>query len=206
MKSITKLCYALSLGILLFSFSCNDYIGVQPPQNPPKMLLYYSELVPMLEHYDETRKEEFGRIIGKREDTRIVYFTLQEIKEYIAYMEKACNDKNIPFEGINFISASYPESHTEDPRKRKFQTLIMMPATTVAGESKVSFDPFQSGDNDPMPLKDILKKYNYTTWAYDTLANRTSSRQKMMQSRSSSRDVGTDLSPGGNRGQMSPPY
>lgn len=205
MKSITKLCLVLFTGLLLFSYSCSDYIGVKPPQDPPKMLLTYTELVQMLKHYDDTRRQAFGDIIDEKEDTRIVHFTLTEIKEYIAYIEKACRDKNIPLEGINFISASYPESHTDDPRKRKFQTLIMMPATTVDEESKVSFDPFQSGDADPMPLKDILKKYQYTAWTYDTLPNRANARKKMMNTKSS-RDVGTEISPGGNRGQMSPPY
>jgi hypothetical protein len=204
MKSITKLCFALSLGVLLFSYSCSDYIGVQPPKDPPKMLLTYPELVQMLRHYDDTRKAQFGAIIQKDEDTRINNFTLTEIKEYIAYIEKECKDKKIPLDGINFISASYPENYVQDPIRSKYQTIIMMPATEVAGEKMVSFDPFLSGERDPMPLKDILKKYNYTTWAYDTLANRANSRQKMMQSRSST-DIGTGLSPGGNRAGISPP-
>ena len=203
---MTKLCLALFAGFLLFSYSCSDYIGVKPPKDPPEMLLYYSELVPMLEHYDRTRKDQLAQIVDKEEDTRINYFTLKEVKQYIAYIEKECNDKGIPFEGINFISASYPESYSKDPKKRGYQTLIMMPATTIDGETMVSFDPFQSGPNDPKPLKKILEELQYSSiWTYDSLPKRANSRQKMMQTKSSKSPSG-GLSPGGNRAGVSPPY
>ena len=202
---MTKLCLALCTGVLLFSYSCSDYIGVKPPKDPPKTLLTYPELITMLEYYDETRKEKFAELIGKDEDTRINYFTLTEVKEYIAYMEKQCRLLNIPLEGINFISASYPDNFTEDPKKSKHQTLIMMPATTVKGETMVSFDPFLSEKEDPMPLREVLERYRYDMWTYDSLPYRSTTRKKMMQTKSS-KSLSGGLSPGGNRAGVSPPY
>ena len=209
MKSTTKFFIALALGVFLFSYACKDYFG-NYGQTPPKILLDYTELVDMLEHYDDTRKQPIKQLLGK-EDTRINSFKLIDIKNYIAYIERECKAKNIPLDGINFISASYPDNYTRDPRKRNYQTLIMMPATEIAGEQMVSFDPFLSDDGKARPLKDILLDYKYTTWSYDTLATYKGSAKKTKstkktRSRSAAKSSGGGLSSGGNRASISPPY
>lgn len=205
MKSITKLFYALALSVLMFSYSCTDYAGGGDyGNNPPDILLTYPELVTMLNHYDETRKAQFGAVVGKPEDTRITFFTIKELKDYIAYVEKEAKKKKIPLTGINFISAAYPDNYQRDPIKSNFRTLIMFPATTINGEKMVSFDPFRSEKRDPKPLKEILNdEYGYTVWTYDTLAGRSSTKKRAVRSRTSKSSGG--FSAGGNRAGISPP-
>lgn len=203
---MTKLFYMLAFSVLMFTYSCNDYAGGGDYGNkPPEILLTYPELVTMLNHYDETRKAQFGAAVGKQEDTRINFFTIKELKDYIAYVEKESKKKKIPLTGINFISAAYPDNYTRDPRRSNFQTLIMFPATTIAGEEMVSFDPIRSDKGAPRRLKDILNdEYGYTVWTYDTLSGSSSTKKRTMKSRTS-KSSGGGLSVGGNRAGISPP-
>jgi hypothetical protein len=202
MKSITKLCLLLSLGILIVA--CNnkskssDTINIERPD----MALTYYEIINMLKHYDKTRKMPLERAHGGTEDTRINFIKLEELKKYIAYIEQESNKKDIPLAGINFISAAYPDDWTVK-RKQNYQTIILMPATTIGDEEGVSFDPLQSNKGEPMSLKEILfKDFNYD-WYYDKVKINTSI-EKSKKARSAN-GVSDDLSSGGNRAGISPP-
>lgn len=204
MKSITKLCFALSLSVLLFSYSCADYTPGDDakPSGRPDIALTYPELVSMLEHYDATRKKPLTGVRGD-EDTRVNFVKIKDLKQYIAYVEKEARKKRIKVTGINFISAAYPNDYT-DQEKQNYQTIIMMPATTIDGQEGVSFDPLKSDKGEPKSLKEILaNQYNYN-WYYD-LITINKSNNKSKRSRSVQKSGGNDLSSGGNRMGTTPP-
>ena len=204
MKTNTKLVFVLLLSAFLITYACADHTGGtnKSPKDPPSILLSYTELLDMLQHYDETRKNQFANALNIQEDTRINYFKLEDLKAYIRYMEKESKKKGITLEGINFIAASYPDDKRSPLIKRNYQTLIMMPATTVGGEEMVSFDPFLSEKGSPALLKDILKRFdpNYN-WVYDSVVVPSATKKKSARSKSG----GDGLSPGGNRAGITPP-
>jgi len=204
MKSITKLFYALALSVLMFSYSCNDYAGGSDgiPKGRPDIALTYPELVSMLEHYDETRKKPLAGVRGD-EDTRVNFLKIEDLKQYIAYVEKEARKKKIKVTGINFISAAYPNNYSEQ-EKQNYQTIIMMPATTIDGEEGVSFDPLKSERGKPASLKEILANFYNYNWHYDQITI-NKSKSKKSRSRSVQKSGGDDLSSGGNKMGTTPP-
>ena len=202
MKSMTKLCFALVLSVLLFSYSCANYTPGDNgnPKGRPDIALTYPELVSMLKHYDETRKKPLATARGD-EDTRVNFLKIEDLKQYIAYVEKEAKKKKIKVTGINFISAAYPNNYSEQ-EKQNYQTIIMMPATTIDGKEGVSFDPLKSDNRKPKSLKEILSSdYNYN-WYYDLI---TINKSKSTRSRSVQKSGGGDLSSGGNKMGTTPP-
>lgn len=201
MKSTTKLVFTLALSLLLLSYACKDYTNGanQNQAQRPDIALTYSELISMLEHYDKTKKNQIANAVGLKEDTRINNFKLEDLKAYIAYVEFEAKKKNIKVTGINFISAAYPKNHS-DKEKRNYQTLIMMPATTINGVADVSFDPLKSEKGKPKSLKEILDDMRNYPWYYDAI---TISKSR---SKSKSNKSGDDLSIGGNRAGITPPF
>lgn len=203
MKLISKLTY-VSLIALFLLVSCNEYKDVNDKGNKgrPDIALTYPELISMLQHYDETKKDLQPKVNGG-EDARIQFLEIEKLKAYIAYIERESKKKKIKLTGINFISAAYPENHV-DKKKRNYQTLIMMPATTIGDEEGVSFDPLKSERGVPKSLKEILAGYNGYNWYYDKLS--ISTTKSRSTSRSAKSSGGDDLSAGGNRMRPSPPH
>lgn len=204
MKPNTKLILAFVCSIFLISYACKGYYGGGgESKEPPRIVLTYDELVSMLKHYDATRTQPLANV-NKREDTRVNFFKIDELKAYIAYVERESRKKKIKLTGINFISAAYPENWEEDKEKSNYQTLIMMPATEFEGQENVSFDPFISSEEKPVFLKEILTWYEYTAWSYDNAKVPKSNTKK--RSKSTQKNGGGDeLSAGANRAGISPP-
>lgn len=199
MKSKIKLMFTLALSMLLLTFACKDYTNGanQTPQSRPDIALTYDELISMLEHYDQTRKNQIATAVGLKEDTRVNNFKIEDLKAYIAYVEQEAKKKKIKVTGINFISAAYPKNHP-DKEKRNYQTLIMMPATTINGVEAVSFDPLKSEKGKPKSLKEILNDLRGYTWYYDAIS--------IPKSKSAKSDEIGGKSSGGNRAGITPPF
>lgn len=202
MKSNTKLYFALFLSVVLFSFSCTDYTGGgnQGNQNRPEIVLTYQEMHDMLKYYDDTRKEPLS-LVNKREDAREHYVDLAQLKAYIRYVEKEAKKSKIKVEGINFISAAYPMNY-KDNDKKGYQTIIMVPATTIDKEPMVSFDPFKSTKGNIVSLKEVLHTYYGYDWYYDKITLKSTQNKS---SRSTQKSGGDEYGPAGNRMKPSPP-
>ncbi len=202
MKLFNKLTYVSLLSLFLL-ISCNEYKNVKDNdgyKGRPDIALTYPELISMLQHYDETKKEPIKQIFGK-EDTRINFFKIEDLKAYIAYVEKESAKKKIKLTGINFISAAYPSNY-KDKNKQNYQTLIMMPTTTINKEEGVSFDPLKSEKGIPKSLKEILMSYNSYNWYYDKVQVKNITSRGVSKS---AKNGGDDLSAGANRAGISPP-
>lgn len=131
----------------------------------PTNMIKYNEIVKMLEAYDNTRKNVLKSALGF-EDTRISTYPVQQLKDYLGYVEALCAQKSIPLTGINIISAAYPKANSGASKEAGYQTLIFMPTTTIDGEGFVTFDPLKSKKGMPATFKSLLAKRGYT-WPYD---------------------------------------
>lgn len=212
MKTNTKLFFAGLISCLFFLNGCKKEDNENEQQDRkkhkfcykyqgrPDIALTYGELTAMLYQYDKTKKSVLEEAHG-REDTRVNFFKIEDLKAYLAYVEKLSKEKKIKLTGINFISAAYPEDYP-DSIKRNHQTLIMMPATRVGDRDNVSFDPLKSERGKPITLAEILAKYNYP-WTYDGQIKTGSSNEMRMGQQENK--GGDELSSGANRAGISPP-
>lgn len=166
----------------------------------PQNLLMYKEMVAMLEHYDQTRKPVLEKALGY-EDTRVNTYPIQQLKDYIGYIENLCAQKNIPLTGVNIISAAYPEKQS-GTKEAGYQTLIFMPTTTINGEEFVAFDPLKSNKGVPATFKSILAKRGYN-WPYD---NSKVAKEEQKAGVVSLRVTEDEDSSGANRMRPVPPY
>ncbi len=130
----------------------------------PSNAIKYNEIVKMLEAYDETRKEVLKKSLGF-EDTRVNSYPIEQLKDYLGYIEGLCAEKEIELTGINIISAAYPKNYSKS-KEAGYQSLIFMPTTTIDGESYVTFDPLKSKKGHPVTFKSILASKGYN-WTYD---------------------------------------
>ena len=133
---------------------CTAYSG------RPDVAITYPEMVAMLQQYDKTKKEVLTTTNNGEDDTRVNFFKLEDLKAYLAYIEKLSKEKNIELTGVNIISAAYPDDYA-DEQKRNYQTLIFMPTTKVNNAINISFEPLQSENSKPKLLAEILREYEY---------------------------------------------
>ena len=189
--------------------SCNQDKLVDAPTDKetkvsrPYNALNYKELVPMLEDYDKTRKPVLENALGF-EDTRMNYFSIETIENYLAYVKTLAKEKGIKVTGINFVSASYPKGmHGNE----NYQTMVFMPTTEVNGKN-INFDPVQSSKGNVVTVKQMLASYGYN-WVYDSkedYENRNKPSKKVQQN-FIKRDSKSDLESGvANYGNMTPPH
>ncbi|MEQ6123766.1 hypothetical protein AAON49_06155 [Pseudotenacibaculum sp. MALMAid0570] len=214
MKSIVKLMYVSAFFALFLTVGCKKEDNNKHEnhenhekkgkycykyQGRPDIALTYNELVSMLNQYDQTKKGALQAAHGK-EDTRVNFFKIEDLKAYLAYVEKLSKEKKIKLTGINIISAAYPDNH-HDSIKRNYQTLILMPTTEIDGRENVSFDPLNSEKGTPKTLAEMLMQYGYM-WSYDGQMKMGNSNEMRMGKQSGG---GEGLSSGANRAGISPP-
>lgn len=142
----------------------------------PGNMLTYKEIVGMLTQYDKTRTDILKKVTPDNvEDTRINTYDIKQLRDYLAYIEDLCKEKNIELTAINVISSAYPENYVKKEYANK-QTLIYMPVTKINGEN-VTFDPLQSKKGQPATFKQLLADYNYD-WKYDARKIEVTKTQK----------------------------
>ena len=178
--------------------SCFEYSG------RPSQALTYKEVASMLRHYDNTKLGVLKKTMAKGgEDTRENFYPLEDLKAYIAYIEKLAKDKKIKLTGINIISAAYPKDSKVEI-KHGYQTLIFMPATTLKnGTERVSFDPLHSEKGKPRLFAEILlSEFNYSYRGYQLNTTRTFMRSATTENTTDDDDMESSAA---NRTHISPP-
>ncbi|RCS27886.1 hypothetical protein DUT90_03350 [Polaribacter sp. WD7] len=193
MKKINKITFLMLLSLSTLSSCITSEKKVSKPTN----LLTYKEISSMLRQYDTTKKR-FLDANNTKEDARIINIPLEQLKNYIAYVEKLSREKEIDITGINFIMSAYPANYS-DSKLQNYQTFFYMPATTINGEDRVSFDPLHSSVGNPKSLRELLLDFNYN-WGYDSYKNPTMLKRQMLKS--SDFDLESSA---GNKNHMSPP-
>lgn len=197
--------YAITIAVFMISCNKEQYkcehekkisedVFCYTNKGRPVNMVKYNEIIKMLKAYDATRKGVLEKSLGF-EDTRVNTYPIQQLKEYLGYIENLCIQKNIPLTGINIISAAYPAKNNNST-EAGYQTLIFMPTTTIDGESFVTFDPLKSQKGKPVAFKSILAKKGYN-WLYDKSKIKTLQNKEVLK--------GDEMSSGSNRLQSKPP-
>jgi hypothetical protein len=163
----------------------------------PSNTISYGEMSVMFEYYDQNQKKALDARSGK-EETVSIYYTIQELKQYIGYVERLSKEKNIPLTGIRIFSAAYPEDYKIKEYQKKL-TLIFAPTTTIKGKKGVAYEPLHSKKEDPIAMQVFLDKFtNETT----RKVNRASVFLNPFATSSNLYDMPSSAA---NRGQLAPP-
>lgn len=125
----------------------------------PDNALSYSEIITMLHQYDKTRSQALMNGLGK-EDNRSVFFSKEDLKNFIEEVETISAEKRINFTGVSFLSTAYPEDYS-DVTKKGERTLVLMPTTSIGGDDTIIFDPRQSESNSPSTLDNIIEDFGF---------------------------------------------
>jgi len=80
--------------------------------------------------------------------TTSVWFPLDNLKEYLAFVESEAKAKNIPISGIRFHFIAKTDAD-------KKMNLALTP-TYIKDGKEISFDPMYSSDNAPKTLKNLI--------------------------------------------------
>ena len=91
-------------------------------------------------------------------DTQKVWFSIDAMKDYIAYVEAVSAEKGIAVTGISFHYGVYPKTE-EYGIYGGYQTLVMTPTTTINGKNE-DFEPLQSTYGNAKPFSEAIKNPN----------------------------------------------
>ena len=99
----------------------------------PKNLITKEHAIELCNDY--TPKYKAACKVADKQDSRSTWFSIEELKEYIAYIEDEGKNKGYNIEGIRFYLGSYPKNDKKID-KRNFTTLFLAPTGTKATDQK----------------------------------------------------------------------
>ncbi len=166
--SFLKLLFVCSLLILLNS--CNNKCehsndlseSCYPNSNKPSQIITYKEMADMMNAFENGSKKELNKYLKKEskgnDSVSTVYnwYRLDDLKQYIAYIERISKEKEIEVTGFRIYSSQYPKKYKEKKLQNR-NTLIFTPTTTVDGRDDAAFEPLYSQKNSPLLVSDLLK-------------------------------------------------
>lgn len=197
--------YSIGLITLLFFFvSCKSEPKKQvnqPKQNSdrPAQAITYPEMASMFKTYDNGQRIALNDYITKKTGgkdsvaTISQFFSLSELKQYIAYIEKLSEEKEIDLTGITIFTSAYPEDYKIKEYQNRM-SFILAPTTLINGKN-VAYEPLKSEIKKPVSMKSVLDKYADET-------TRSVNRASVFSFATYQNDLSSAL----NRGEVNPPY
>lgn len=159
--------------VLFFLFSCSKNSKNQqtilsdtncyPNDTRPSQAITYEEMAVMMEAFDNGAKKVLDaytkEVTNGKDSISTVYnwYKLEDLKQYIAYIEKISKEKNIPVTGFRIYPSEYPKNASNQNVSGR-QTLIFTPTTSVNGKDDVAFEPLYSENGKPVLISEFLEK------------------------------------------------
>lgn len=169
-QSLKKLICLFSLSLLIFSCKteCDHEKTLSDPScypnsKKPSQVITYEEMSDMMNTFDKGAKKELNKYLKKvskgKDSISTIYswYKLDDLKQYIAYVERISKEKDIPVTGFRIYPSTYPSNYKVDELKNR-QTLIFTPTTTIGGKDDVAFEPLYSEKNSPVEISVFLEK------------------------------------------------
>ena len=172
-----------------------------PNSDRPTQAISYKEMASMFKEYDNGQKNVLDEYItsktkGKDSIATISqFFNIDELKQYIAYLERLSKEKEIKLTGIKIFTAAYPSNYEKEEYQNRI-SFILMPTTNIGERKNVAYEPLQSSIKKPVSMQSILNKYSSET-------TRNVNRASMFNLNLMRQG---DLSSGLNRGTLNPPH
>lgn len=113
-----------------------------------------------IENYKYAHPEEVGNQYAVR-----TWISIQELKEYIRYIEQESKAKDIEVSGIDFIHAQYKKAEpgSANPNNEVYDLTLMMAPTYREGNTQKAFDPLYSEQRKPKSLQSLFDEITINT-------------------------------------------
>ena len=124
--------------LVFFIFSaCTE--GVKPDKDvaPPDGVITSKEAIELDQTYTRTRVGAIDSAIGKK-DNRSSWWSIEDIKDYIAYAEQQANDQGYKLEGLRIYQGAFPENYT-DQKLAGYGTVFIVPTGVKVDKQTGSF-------------------------------------------------------------------
>lgn len=170
--NLKKPVHLLFIFLLVILISCKempkengtDYPSSEPTKEMLAHIIPTGKAIDMHRNYAgeriallrDTLKGKYG---DDFEDTRKLWLSLKELKNYIAYMEKRSKEQNITPDGLLFYLGVY----NEDDKYKNQQTFFIAPTTKENSETSGYTLESRDGQTQVVFLKNIMKRNNDPT-------------------------------------------
>lgn len=140
-----------------------DSLSCYPNSERPTLALTYREMADMFYEYDSGARrvlDQYMKKITNGKETRSTvynWYKIDDLKQYIAYIERISKEKKIPVTGFRIYPTSYPQNHKDEVLRGR-QTIILTPTTTMNGRDDAAFEPLYSGVNKPVGIQQFLNE------------------------------------------------
>lgn len=174
MKAIVKLSF-LFLITTVFLSSCktnesncnheNENKSCYPNNEKPSNVITYKEMANMFHQYDIGQKPILDayrkNFSGNKEDVASIshFYEINQLKQYIAYLEKLSKEKDIKLTGVRIFSAAYPKDYRQDKSLSGRHSLIFMPTAKINGKD-IAFEPLYSKKGKAVPFTKFLQQFS----------------------------------------------
>lgn len=134
-----------------------------PNSEKPSQIITYEEMADMMDTFDNGPKKELNKYLKKASrgkdsvSTNYNWYKLDDLKQYIAYIERISKEKGIPVTGFRIYPSTYPKNYTKKELRNR-QTLIFTPTTTINGKDDAAFEPLYSEKGKPLEITQFLEK------------------------------------------------
>ena len=157
------------LALFIFFISCksecnHDIIKINDSR--PANAITYMEMASMFDQYDtgqkivlDTYRAEYTKNPKDTIESYSQFYDLDQLKQYIAYIEKLSKEKDIKLTGVRIFSAAYPNDYIVKELRGR-QTLIFMPTAKIGENNDVAFEPLYSEKGKPIKFTEFLHKYS----------------------------------------------
>ncbi|WP_026775794.1 hypothetical protein [Polaribacter sp. Hel_I_88] len=166
---LTKLSFLSAL--FLISYSCTTKCNhtedngesCYPNNDKPSQIITYKEMADMMDAYDQGSRKELNKYINKESggkdsiSTEYNWYHIDDLKQYIAYIEKISKEKDIPVTGFRIYPTQYPKNYKIEKYQNK-NTLIFTPTTNINGKVDVAFEPLYSEKGKPVEIAQFLEQ------------------------------------------------
>ena len=197
--------FIILIFFLIFFFSCKTGLNQDKKvskQNSerPTQAITYPEMAAMFKEYDTGQRIVLDEYITKKTGgkdsvaTISQFFSLSELKQYIAYIERLSKEKEIDLTGIKIFTSAYPSDYKIKEYQNRV-SFILAPTTNIGEQKNVAYEPLKSDLKKPVSMKSILDKYSEETTRG---VNRASFLSLNLQQDEQSSAL--------NRGSINPPF
>lgn len=166
MKTLFKFYQIFFLSI--FILSCKSEATSQVTEvdsSRPSNTITYKEMASMFHQYDVGQKPVLDQyrkeFTGDANEIESIshYYEINQLKQYIAYIERLSKEKDIELTGVRIFTAAYPKDYS-DKLLRGRQTLIFMPTADTKEKKNVAYEPLYSNKGEAIPFTKFLDQFS----------------------------------------------
>lgn len=154
------------LTVFILFVACNkvsEHNDCYENSKKPSQIITYEEMASMTDAYNNGAKpilDTYMAEVSNGKDTistEYNWYRIEDLKQYIAYIERISKEKDIPVTGFRIRPSAYPKDYSVKELQNRL-TLIFTPTTKIGDRDDVAFEPLYSERGKPMPIDTFIKQ------------------------------------------------